>query len=51
MRPEVQEHGLQWLRSKIRIEQYQRTETEAAKIIAKYALQILEEGTNPSSTS
>jgi len=40
---EIQEHGVQWLRSKIRIEQFQRSETEAARIIADYAMKILTE--------
>lgn len=43
VRPEVQEHGLQWLKSKLRIEQYQKNETQAAKIIAEYALRVLEQ--------
>ena len=45
---EIQEHGLQWLKSKIRIEQFQRSESEAAKIIAEYAMKILME--NPEKT-
>ena len=40
VRPEIQRHGLQWLRSKMRIEQYQRSEREATKVIAEYALQV-----------
>lgn len=40
LRPEVRQHGVQWLKSKIRIEQYQKSETEAARIIAEYAFQI-----------
>jgi hypothetical protein len=40
---EIQEHGVQWLRSKIRIEQYQRTEVDAAKIIAEYAMKVVSE--------
>ncbi len=40
VRPEIQEHGVQWLKSKIRIEQYQKTEAEAAKVIADYAYRI-----------
>ena len=45
---EIQEHGLQWLKSKIRIEQFQRNETDAAKVIAEYAMKILME--NPEKT-
>lgn len=43
VRPEIQDHGVQWLKSKMRIEQYQRSEAEAAKVIAAYALKIIEE--------
>jgi hypothetical protein len=38
LHPDVREHGVQWLKSKIRIEQFQKTEAEAAKVIAEYAL-------------
>ena len=41
LRPEIQEHGVQWLRSKIRIEEFQRSESDAARIIAEYAMKIL----------
>ena len=40
LRPEIQEHGVQWLRSRIRIEEFQRHEAEAAQVIAEYALKI-----------
>ncbi len=40
LRKEIQEHALQWLRSKIRIEQYQKSEQEAAKVISDYALEL-----------
>ena len=40
VKPEIQQHGVQWLKSKIRIEQFQRNEAEAAKAIAKYALKV-----------
>ncbi len=43
VRPEIQEHGLQWLKSKIRIEQFQRCERDAAVVIAGYALKIFQE--------
>jgi hypothetical protein len=42
VKPEIQQHGVQWLKSKLRIEQYQRSEAEAAKIIADYALKIFQ---------
>ena len=37
LKPEVQEHGVQWLKSKIKIEKYQRCEQEATRVIAEYA--------------
>ena len=37
VKPEIQEHGVQWLKSKIRIDRYQGEETEAAKVIAQFA--------------
>lgn len=40
--PEVKKHGLLWLKSKIRIEQFQRKELEASRVIAEYALKIFE---------
>lgn len=43
VRPEIQEHGIQWLKSKIRIEEYQQTETQAAQIIAEYAFRLFRE--------
>ena len=43
VRTEIQDHGVQWLKSKLRIEQYQKSEAEAAKVIATYALKIIEE--------
>ncbi len=43
VRPEIQEHGVQWLRSKIRIEKYQKAELEAAKVIANYAFKLYQE--------
>lgn len=43
LRPEIQQHGLQWLKSKIRIEQYQKTEAEAAKTIADFAFRMYAE--------
>ncbi|MBC7693596.1 MAG: hypothetical protein H7222_17660 [Methylotenera sp.] len=37
VRTEIQVHGLAWLKSKIRIEEYQKSEMQAAEVIAKYA--------------
>src|SRR5689334_20230271 len=48
VRPEIQEHGVQWLRSKIRIEEFQKTEEEATRVIAEYAYQIFQK--NPKRT-
>ncbi|RYZ68989.1 MAG: hypothetical protein EOP09_08495 [Proteobacteria bacterium] len=38
VRPEVQSHGVAWMKSKIRIESFRRQEQEAAETIAEYAL-------------
>lgn len=46
VRLEVQEHGLQWLRSKINIERFQKSEREASQVIADYAFRVFQE--NPS---
>jgi hypothetical protein len=40
VRNEVQKHGLEWLKSKSRMEEYQATEREATEIIAQYAFKI-----------
>lgn len=40
VRPEIKEHGVQWLKSKIRIEEFQKNETEACRIIADYAFEL-----------
>lgn len=40
VKPEVQEHALQWLKSKIKIERYQKTESEATRVIADYAYRL-----------
>jgi hypothetical protein len=40
LKVEVQKYGVQWLKSRMRIEQFQKDEEEAAKIIANYAFQI-----------
>jgi DNA repair photolyase len=37
IKSEIQNHALQWLKSKIRIEQFQKSEYEATQIIARYA--------------
>jgi hypothetical protein len=40
VKPDIQQHGVQWLKSKMRIEEFQKSEAEAAKVIAQYALQV-----------
>lgn len=38
VRPEIQQHGVAWLKSKVKIEQFKDQEQEAAEVIANYAL-------------
>lgn len=38
VRPEVQSHGVAWLRSKMKIDEFRRQEREAAEVIANFAL-------------
>jgi hypothetical protein len=45
LKAEVQKYGVQWLKSRIRIEQFQEDEKEAAKVIAEYAFKIFSEET------
>lgn len=40
VKPEVQDHAVQWLKSKMKIEGYQRTESEATRVIADYAYRL-----------
>ena len=40
VRPEIQEHGVQWLKSKLKIENFQKCESEASKTIADYAFRV-----------
>ena len=42
LRPEVREHGLQWLKSKLRIEEFRKNEAEATRTIAEYAFRLYE---------
>jgi hypothetical protein len=39
VRPEVRDHGVAWLKSRLKIEQYRTQEREAAQVIAEFALQ------------
>ncbi len=43
VRPEIQAHGVQWLKSKLKIESFQKSETEASKIIADFAFRLFRE--------
>ena len=43
IRPDIQEHGVKWLKSKIRVEQYKKAESEAAQVIAEYAFKLFQE--------
>jgi hypothetical protein len=40
LRPEVQEHAVQWFKSRSKIEMYQKAEDEASRVIALYAFQV-----------
>jgi len=43
LNPEIQSHGIRWLKSQIRIETYHKTERDAVKIISEYAYKIYQE--------
>ena len=40
VKPHVQEQGLLWLKSKIKLDTHRKAETEAVEIIAQYAYQL-----------
>jgi len=40
--PGLVEHGVQWLRSKMKIEDYRKSEVEASQVIADYAFKLFE---------
>ncbi|MCC7441897.1 MAG: hypothetical protein IT285_09700 [Bdellovibrionales bacterium] len=40
VRPEIREHGVQWLKSKLKIEEYKKHETDASQVIADYAFKL-----------
>jgi hypothetical protein len=40
LRADVQKQGVQWLRSKLKIEEFKRAEAEATKVIADFAFKI-----------
>lgn len=43
IRTEIREHGIQWFKSRMRIQQYREHEAKAAQVIASYALKLFEE--------
>jgi hypothetical protein len=46
VKPELQQHGVRWLKSKMKIEHFQKKEADAAKIIAGYAFKLFAENPN-----
>lgn len=40
VKPDVQEHAVQWFKSRAKIEAYQKAENEASRVIALYAFQV-----------
>ncbi len=40
IKTDIQKHAVDWLKSKIRMEQFQKTEREATEIIAQYAFRL-----------
>jgi ATP-dependent Lon protease len=43
VKADIRKQGLDWFRSKLRIEHYQKSESEATKVIAQFALKIYQE--------
>ena len=48
VKPEVQDHAVQWFKSRAKIEAYQKAEDNASQVIALYAFEVYQN--NPSST-
>ncbi len=48
VKPDVQEHAVQWFKSRAKIEAYQKAEDNASQVIAMYAFEIFQG--NPSKT-
>jgi len=46
LRKDIRDHGLEWFRSKLRIEEYRRNETEATAVISEYAYKMYCEDLN-----
>ncbi len=40
VKPDVQEHAVQWFKSRAKIEAYQKAEDDASRVIAQYAFKI-----------
>ncbi len=48
VKPDVQEHAVQWFKSRAKIEAYQKAEDNASQVIALYAFEIYQ--SNPTKT-
>lgn len=48
VKPEVQDHAVQWFKSRAKIEAFQKAEDQASKVIALYAFEIFQN--NPEKT-
>ena len=46
VKPDVQEHALQWFKSRAKIEAYQKAEDNASQVIALYAFEIYQSNKN-----
>ncbi len=40
VKPDVQDHAVQWFKSRAKIESYQKAEDDASRVIAQYAFQV-----------
>lgn len=40
VKPDVQEHAVQWFKSRAKIEAFQKAEDDASRVIAQYAFQV-----------
>ena len=40
VKPDVQDHAIQWFKSRAKIEAFQKAEDEASRVIAHYAFQV-----------
>jgi hypothetical protein len=43
VKQDVQEHAVQWFKSRAKIESFQKAEDEASRVIAQYAFQVFSE--------